>query len=87
LKIDIMNIVKRILGIVWIALGPLVLFYLIRTGAAEITKKPATDTKIEWGVFIAVFVPNAVGFVLFGYYALKGEYDGGAEPQTPQGNR
>ena len=70
-----MNSIKRILGIIWIALGPLMLFYLIRTGASEIAKKPATDTKIQWTVFIAVFIPIAVGLVLFGYYALKGEYD------------
>lgn len=79
-----MNIIKRILGIVWIALGPLVLFYLIRTGAAEIAKKPDTNTKIQWGVFIGIFIPIAVGLVLFGYYAVKGEY--GAEPHTPPGN-
>lgn len=75
-----MNILKRILGIVWIALGPLVLFYLIRTGAAEIGKNPTTNTRIQWGVFIAVFVPIAVGLVLFGYYALRGEY--GVEEKT-----
>ena len=71
-----MNILKRALGVLWIILGPLVLFYLIRTGAAEIAKNPATNTKIQWGVFIAVFIPIAVGLVLFGYYAVKGEYDG-----------
>lgn len=69
-----MNLLKKALGIVWIALGPLVLFYLIKTGAAEISKKPGIDTKIQWGVFIGVFIPIAVGIVLFGYYALKGEY-------------
>jgi hypothetical protein len=69
-----MNLLKKAFGIVWIALGPLVLFYLIKTGAAEIAKKPGIDTKIQWGVFIGVFIPIAVGIVLFGYYALKGEY-------------
>lgn len=70
-----MNLLKKALGFVWIALGPLILFYLIKTGAAEIAKKPGIDTKIQWGVFIAIFIPIAVGIVLFGYYALKGEYD------------
>jgi hypothetical protein len=78
-----MNLLKRAFGIVWIALGPLMLYYLIRTGAAEIAKKPVIDTKIQWGVFIGIFIPIAVGIVLFGYYALKGEY--GAEPHTPKG--
>jgi len=71
-----MNTVKRLLGIVWIALGPVVLFWLIRTGMAEIAKKPVIDTKIQWGVFIGIFIPIVIGLVLFGYYSLKGEYDG-----------
>jgi hypothetical protein len=74
-----MNLLKKVLGIVWIALGPLMLYYLIRTGASEIARKPAANTKIQWGVFIGIFIPIAVGIVLFGYYAWKGEYDGEAE--------
>lgn len=70
-----MNTIKKALGIVWILLGPLVLFYLIKTAAAEIAKKPVLDTKIQWGVFIVVFIPIAIGLVIFGYYALQGEYD------------
>jgi len=70
-----MNIIKRLFGIVWIALGPLALYWLIRTGLSEITKNPVINTKMQWGVFIVVFIPIVVGLVLFGYYALKGEYD------------
>ena len=70
-----MNLLKKALGIVWIAFGPLILYYLIKTGASEIAKKPGIDTKIQWGVFIGIFIPIAAGIVLFGYYALKGEYD------------
>ena len=70
-----MNSIKRALGIVWMILGPLVLFFLIKTAASEIAKKPVLDTRIEWTVFIVVFIPIAVGLVLFGYYALKGEYE------------
>ena len=70
-----MNIIKRVLGVVWIALGPVALFWLIKTGAAEIAKKPIIDTKIQWGIFIGIFIPIVIGLVLFGYYSLKGEYD------------
>jgi hypothetical protein len=70
-----MNSIKRILGLVWIVAGPFAIYYLIKTAAAEIAKKPVIDTKIQWGVFIAVFFPIAIGLVIFGYYALKGEYD------------
>jgi len=70
-----MNALKRILGLIWMITGPLAVYYLIKTGAQEIAKKPVIDTKIQWGVFIGVFIPIAVGFVIFGYYSLKGEYD------------
>jgi len=72
-----MNLLKRVLGIIWIFLGPVVLFWLIRTGAAEIAKNPAANTKIQWSVFIVIFIPIVIGLVLFGYYSLKGEYDDG----------
>ena len=70
-----MNNIKRIFGVVWILLAPLAIFYLVKTAIHEIEKKPVIDTKIQWLVFIIVFVPIAIGLVIFGYYALKGEYD------------
>ena len=70
-----MNFLKRILGLLWILLAPVSIYYLISTAGSEIAKKPVIDTKIQWGVFIVVFIPIAIGFVIFGYYAVKGEYD------------
>jgi hypothetical protein len=70
-----MNNLKRWLGIVWILLGPVAIFFLIKTAADEIAKKPVLDTKIQWAVFVIVFIPIAIGMIIFGYYALKGEYD------------
>jgi hypothetical protein len=70
-----MNRVKRILGIAWMLLAPLSVYYLVKTAVEEIQKKPVIDTKIQWLVFIVVFIPIAFGLALFGYYAMKGEYD------------
>jgi predicted Na+-dependent transporter len=70
-----MNAIKKYLGIVWMLLGPLGIFYLVKTAAAEIAKKPLIDTKIQWAVFLIVFIPIAIGLVIFGYYAWKSEYD------------
>lgn len=70
-----MNNIKKIAGIIWIVAGPLAIYYLIKTAASEISKKPVIDTKIQWGIFIGIFIPIAAGFMIFGYYALKGEYD------------
>ena len=69
-----MNAVKKALGIVWILLGPFAIYYLVKTASAEIAKKPVMDTKIQWGVFVVIFIPIAIGMMIFGYYALKGEY-------------
>jgi len=70
-----MNILKRYAGLLWIIMGPLAIFYLIKTAAEEIAKKPVIDTKIQWIVFVVIFIPIAIGLMMFGWYALKGEYD------------
>jgi predicted Na+-dependent transporter len=70
-----MKSLKKFAGVIWIILGPAAICYLLKTAFSEISKKPETDTKIQWAVFIIVFIPIALGMVLFGYYALKGEYD------------
>lgn len=69
-----MQQVKKIMGIIWILLGPVAIYYLVRTALREIHKNPMIDTKIQWGVFVIVFIPIAIGMVIFGYYAVKGEY-------------
>jgi hypothetical protein len=70
-----MNTIKKIAGIVWILMGPVAIYYLIKTANEEITKKPVIDTKIQWIVFVVIFIPVAIGLMIFGWYALKGEYD------------
>lgn len=79
---SIMNTIKRFAGIMWMALGPIACYFLISTALSEIAKKPVLDTKIQWGVFVVVFLPIAFGLVIFGYYALKGEYDHLPESST-----
>lgn len=56
-------------------LGPVAMYYLIKTAAEEISKKPVISTKIEWIGFVVIFIPVSIGLMIFGYYALKGEYD------------
>ncbi len=70
-----MNRLKKWLGIIWIIMGPLAIYYLVKTAAAEMARKPEWDTRIQWGVFLIVFLPIAIGMVLFGWYAWKGMYD------------
>lgn len=70
-----MNAIKKYLGIIWLLLGPVSLYYLVVTAWHEMEKKPVIDTKIQWGVFIGVFIPIVIGLMIFGWYALQGEYD------------
>jgi len=77
-----MNTIKRIAGVLWIILGPLAIYYLVKTAIGEINKKPVIDTKIQWAVFVIVFIPIAIGIMIFGYYAIKGEYDHLPESST-----
>ena len=77
-----MNSIKRFAGFLWIILGPLAIFYLIKTALEEISKKPVIDTKIQWIVFVIIFIPIAIGLMIFGWYAFKGEYDRLPESST-----
>lgn len=70
-----MNQLKKWLGIVWIITGPVTIYYLCKTALEEIARKPVIDTKIQWAVFVIVFIPIAIGIMIFGYYAFKSEYD------------
>ncbi len=70
-----MNTIKKYFGIVWLLMGPVAVYYLIKTAYIEIEKHPVIDTKIQWGVFIGVFLPIAIGLMIFGWYALRGEYN------------
>lgn len=72
-----MNAVKKILGIIWMLIGPLVLYFLISGAIHNINSLGTKDINkpIPWIIIIAIFTPIAIGLMIFGYYAYKGEYD------------
>lgn len=41
----------------------------------EAARSAAINTILQWCIIIAVFLPIACGLVIFGKYAIKGEYD------------
>ena len=43
--------------------------------AQALARANATNTILQWCIIIAVFLPIASGMVIFGRYALAGEYD------------
>ncbi len=70
-----MNTIKRILGIVWIALALFAAYYCIFIfGVPKLTSGKQED--LVFGIVILfVLTPIIVGgLLLFGYYSLAGEY-------------
>jgi hypothetical protein len=72
-----MDKLKRALGIVWMVIGIASILLLIYSAATNINAAKGDIGKpIPWIIIIAVFTPVSIGLVIFGWYALKGAYDG-----------
>ena len=72
-----MNRLKKYLGIVWLLLAPVVIYFLIAGAISNIDPagKKDINNPIIWIIIIAIFTPIAIGLMIFGWYAWKGEYD------------
>lgn len=74
-----MNNIKKILGLVWIVLGPIIILFLIMQAIEKIglaTEGIArTNTTLQWSIIILIFIPICAGLMIFGFYGFKGEYD------------
>jgi hypothetical protein len=66
---------KRLLGVVWLLLGPGSIGLLLWRATVEIGEKPTQENWIFWGIIITIFLPIALGMSIFGYYAIKGYYE------------
>ena len=75
-KKAIMNLLKRMMGFVWMIIAPVIIFLLI-SGAINNIGHGSKDINkpIPWIIIITIFTPIAAGLMIFGYYAIKGEYD------------
>ena len=70
-----MNLIKRILGIVWIGLGIGAGIYLIYFQAVPLWAKGGNDL-VPAIIYAFVLAPLiSIGMSLFGYYSLQGEFD------------
>jgi len=70
-----MNQIKKLAGIIWLLLGPASIYFIVRAAAHEMAIEPGIDTVIQWGVVVVIFIPIAIGMSIFGFYAIKGEYN------------
>lgn len=72
-----MNSLKKILGLVWMAAGPVLVYFLV-SGAIEnidTSGKKEINNPVIWCIIILIFLPIAVGLSIFGWYAWKNEYE------------
>lgn len=74
-----MNAVKRLLGLVWIALAVAAVMLMFRIAIEKTYAVPEgierANTALQWGIILFILLPVSAGLVIFGYYSLKGEYD------------
>ena len=79
-----MNTIKKYLGIIWLLLAPVVLYFLVNGAISNIDPAGTKDINnpLIWIIIIAIFTPIAIGLMIFGWYALKGEYDHLPEDST-----
>ena len=72
-----MKQLKRFLGIIWMLLGPLIIYILIKMAIENIDPLGKSDINkpIPWIIVISIFTPIAIALMIFGWYAWKGEYD------------
>jgi uncharacterized membrane protein HdeD (DUF308 family) len=69
-----MNAIKQILGVIVALMGPAIVIFGIIRAIKEIGEKPTQENYIFWIIILTIFLPIAIGFTLFGYYAFRGEY-------------
>ena len=73
-----MSALKKYLGVMWVMLGPASMLLLTWQAWEKINlAKPGietTNTGLQWGIILLIFIPIAIGLVIFGKYALTGEY-------------
>lgn len=65
------------MGFLWMVIAPAVIFILITGAIHNISDAGTKDINkpIPWIIIIGIFTPIAAGLFIFGWYAIKGEYD------------
>ena len=73
-----MSALKKGLGLLWIIMGPAAMVFMFMEACDKVALAPEgvakTNTILQWGIILFIFIPICTGLVIFGKYALKGEY-------------
>ncbi len=72
-----MSAFKRYFGLIILLIAPFVIYELVNGAIHNIDSagKKDINNPIIWIIIITIFMPIAIGLVIFGWYAFKGEYD------------
>ena len=72
-----MNGFKRYFGLLFLFIAPFVIYELINGAIDNIDPagKKDINNPVIWVIIITIFTPIAIGLMIFGWYAFKGEYD------------
>lgn len=71
-----MDAAKRFFGWVWMIAGVALTLYMPYQAITKLSSVQATqEDYVFWIVIVVIFIPIIIGFILFGYYAIKGDYD------------
>lgn len=72
-----MNAFKRYFGLLFLLIAPFVIYELINGAIDNIDTagKKDINNPVIWVIIITIFTPIAIGLVIFGWYAFRGEYD------------
>ncbi|HSU29439.1 MAG TPA: hypothetical protein VLJ68_13725 [Chitinophagaceae bacterium] len=72
-----MNAAKRFLGIFWLLIAPLIIYALVNGAVIHIDPhgKKDINNPVIWIIILLIFTPIAIGLMIFGWYAFRGDYD------------
>jgi Na+/H+-dicarboxylate symporter len=72
-----MNLFKRYFGLLFLFIAPFVIYELVNGALDNIDSKKTEqiNNPVIWIIIITIFTPIAIGLVIFGWYAFRGEYD------------
>lgn len=72
-----MAIFKRYFGLLFLLIAPFIIFELVNGAIEHIDPagKKDINNPVIWIIIITIFTPIAIGLVIFGWYAFRGEYD------------
>ena len=73
-----MGAIKKLVGLLCMLLAPVAAYLLTSEGLKKMeAAAPAakTNTITQWSILIIIFLPVMAGLLIFGWYAVKGEFE------------